>query len=107
MRVTRRGRPFRVVHGGRPKVFTRPVGTWTTGTGERVPIAQMSSRHLVNTIFMMRRQWHSMMVIIYAPVQDPPSILKQRMMAEEVKGPGALWPVYDELMAEATKRKVL
>jgi hypothetical protein len=70
-------------------------------------IAQMDVKHLCNSIFMMRRQWHTLMATVYASSDEPPTPLKRHLMQEESNGPGTMWPIYDELMAEARKRKVL
>lgn len=82
---------------------------WTTKNGSKIRIKDMTDEHLVNTIRMLERKNE-------ADKQNVPYPSFQGEMAQMYaesefdalvdREPGDLWPIYDDMIEEAIKRKL-
>jgi hypothetical protein len=71
---------------GKSKITPYNQLMWTTKTGERIMIADMSDLHLFNVIFYLHRRYGQMWGL------------------SEGRGPWMIWPIYHALIHEADRR---
>jgi hypothetical protein len=83
---------------------------WKCRDGRKIRVKDMDDAHLANTIRMLQRQTTAMKMNAPFPVMQ--GDMAQHYAESEFyslmrANPGDIWPIYDDLVEEAYKRKMM